>query len=94
MQSLEARKNYKNSFSCFAQIVKNEGVLTLWSGALPRLARLIMSGGIVFTMFVSCHTLVIDTILIVLQVRENDGWDGCVGPRTKIHLIQTRQRHG
>lgn len=94
MQSLEARKNYKNSFSCFAQIVKNEGVLTLWSGALPRLARLIMSGGIVFTMFVSCHTLVIDTILIVLQVRENDGWDGCVGPGTKIHLIQTRQRHG
>ena len=94
MQSLEARKNYKNSFACFAQIVKNEGVLTLWSGALPRLARLIMSGGIVFTMFVSCHTLVIDTILIVLQVRENDGWDGCVGPGTKIHLIQTRQRHG
>ncbi|GAM43590.1 hypothetical protein TCE0_060f18523 [Talaromyces pinophilus] len=51
MQSLEARKNYKNSFACFAQIVKNEGVLTLWSGALPRLARLIMSGGIVFTMY-------------------------------------------
>lgn len=31
--------------------MRNEGVLTLWSGALPRLARLILSGGIVFTMY-------------------------------------------
>lgn len=52
MQSLEASKNYKNSFVCAAKIFKDEGVLTLWSGAMPRLARLIMSGGIVFTMFV------------------------------------------
>lgn len=52
MQSLEASKNYKNSFACAASIFKNEGVFTLWSGAVPRLARLIMSGGIVFTMYV------------------------------------------
>ncbi|KAL2003573.1 hypothetical protein VTN02DRAFT_3239 [Thermoascus thermophilus] len=51
MQSIEARKNYKNSFVCAAKIVKDEGVLTLWSGAVPRLARLILSGGIVFTMY-------------------------------------------
>lgn len=51
MQSIEARNIYKNSFACAATIVKNEGVFTLWSGALPRLARLIMSGGIVFTMY-------------------------------------------
>ncbi|CAI7591503.1 unnamed protein product [Penicillium bialowiezense] len=51
MQSIEASKNYKNSFVCAARIVKDEGVLTLWSGAMPRLARLIMSGGIVFTMY-------------------------------------------
>ncbi|PWY65036.1 mitochondrial tricarboxylate transporter [Aspergillus heteromorphus CBS 117.55] len=51
MQSLEASKNYKNSFVCAARIFKDEGVLTLWSGAVPRLARLIMSGGIVFTMY-------------------------------------------
>ncbi|KAI9738341.1 MAG: hypothetical protein M1834_008839 [Cirrosporium novae-zelandiae] len=50
MQSIEARKNYKHSFDCAAQIFKHEGFLTFWSGALPRLARLIMSGGIVFTM--------------------------------------------
>ncbi|KKZ64811.1 hypothetical protein EMCG_09300 [[Emmonsia] crescens] len=51
MQSIEARKNYKNSFVCATSIFKNEGVLTFWSGALPRLARLVMSGGIVFTMY-------------------------------------------
>ncbi|CRG83273.1 putative mitochondrial carrier C19G12,05 [Talaromyces islandicus] len=51
MQSLEAKKLYKNSLTCAASIVKDEGVLTLWSGAMPRLARLILSGGIVFTMY-------------------------------------------
>ena len=51
MQSIEARKEYKNSFSCAARIFKDEGILTFWSGAVPRLARLIMSGGIVFTMY-------------------------------------------
>lgn len=53
MQSLEASKNYKNSFVCAARIFKDEGVLTFWSGAMPRLARLILSGGIVFTMCVA-----------------------------------------
>ncbi|KAL2058452.1 hypothetical protein ABVK25_001180 [Lepraria finkii] len=51
MQSIEARKEYKNSFVCAAKIFKQEGVMTFWSGAVPRLARLILSGGIVFTMY-------------------------------------------
>lgn len=51
MQSIEARKTYGNSFRCAALIFRQEGVLTFWSGALPRLARLVMSGGIVFTMY-------------------------------------------
>lgn len=51
MQSIEARNLYKNSFACAATVVKNEGFLTLWSGALPRLVRLMLSGGIVFTMY-------------------------------------------
>lgn len=50
MQSLEARSSYKNSFDCVAKILKNEGIFTFWSGAVPRLARLVLSGGIVFTM--------------------------------------------
>ncbi|KAG9246178.1 mitochondrial carrier domain-containing protein [Calycina marina] len=51
MQSIEAKKLYKNTFACAAQIWKNEGLLTFWSGALPRLGRLVFSGGIVFTMY-------------------------------------------
>ncbi len=51
MQSIDARKDYKNSFECATKIVKGEGFFTLWSGALPRLARLMLSGGIVFTMY-------------------------------------------
>ena len=50
MQSIEARKEYRNTFHCAARIFKTEGIFTFWSGALPRLARLILSGGIVFTM--------------------------------------------
>ncbi|KAF2278452.1 mitochondrial tricarboxylate transporter-like protein [Westerdykella ornata] len=51
MQSIEARAVYKNSFHAFAKIFKEEGLLVFWSGALPRLGRLILSGGIVFTMY-------------------------------------------
>lgn len=51
MQSIEARAVYKNSFDCVAKIFRNEGILTFWSGAIPRLGRLILSGGIVFTMY-------------------------------------------
>ncbi|KAE8348459.1 mitochondrial carrier domain-containing protein [Aspergillus coremiiformis] len=51
MQSLEASKDYKNSFVCAARILRDEGIFTFWSGAVPRLARLILSGGIVFTVY-------------------------------------------
>ncbi|GAW23758.1 hypothetical protein EKO27_g10204 [Xylaria grammica] len=51
MQSIEARGVYGNSFRCAVLIFKHEGVLTFWSGALPRLARLVLSGGIVFSMY-------------------------------------------
>src|ERR1700712_3679781 len=51
MQSIEARSLYRNSFACAALIARKEGLLTFWSGALPRMARLMLSGGIVFTMY-------------------------------------------
>lgn len=51
MQSIEAKTAYGNSFRCAALIFKHEGIFTFWSGALPRLARLVVSGGIVFTMY-------------------------------------------
>ncbi|KAJ5601457.1 hypothetical protein N7510_010991, partial [Penicillium lagena] len=51
MQSLEAHRNYGNSVSCAVRIFRDEGILTFWSGALPRLGRLSLSGAIVFTVY-------------------------------------------
>jgi solute carrier family 25 (mitochondrial citrate transporter), member 1 len=52
MQSINAKADYGNSFNCAWSIYKQEGILSFWSGATPRLARLLLSGGIVFTMYV------------------------------------------
>ena len=49
MQSLTAQTEYKNVFHCAYRIYTEEGVLRFWRGATPRLARLVLSGGIVFT---------------------------------------------
>ncbi|KAI8069293.1 mitochondrial carrier domain-containing protein [Gongronella butleri] len=51
MQALDAKQLYKNSFDCVVKVVKANGVLSLWKGATPRLARLIFSGGIVFAVY-------------------------------------------
>ncbi|KAK6196712.1 laccase, multicopper oxidase, benzenediol:oxygen oxidorectuctase [Pestalotiopsis sp. IQ-011] len=51
MQSIEAKQVYGNSFRCASMILKQESVFAFWSGAVPRLGRLILSGGIVFAMY-------------------------------------------
>lgn len=51
MQSLTAREQYRNSFHCAYRILTEEGVLRFWTGTTPRLARLVMSGGIAFTVY-------------------------------------------
>ncbi|KAI0702749.1 mitochondrial tricarboxylate transporter [Earliella scabrosa] len=51
MQSLEARQAYRNSFHCAYRIFTEEGILRFWTGTTPRLARLVLSGGIVFTVY-------------------------------------------
>ncbi|KAJ3746967.1 mitochondrial tricarboxylate transporter [Lentinula raphanica] len=51
MQSLSARSQYRNSFHCAYRIFTEEGVRRFWTGTTPRLARLVMSGGIVFTVY-------------------------------------------
>ncbi|KAI0033494.1 mitochondrial tricarboxylate transporter [Vararia minispora EC-137] len=51
MQSLEARAQYRNSFHCAYRIFTEEGLFRFWTGTTPRLARLVLSGGIVFTIY-------------------------------------------
>lgn len=51
MQALGAEKQYSSTLNCFAKIFKDEGLLTFWKGATPRLGRLVLSGGIVFTIY-------------------------------------------
>lgn len=51
MQSVNARKEYKGMLDCFAKVIKNDGFFALWKGSTARLGRLIMSGGIVFTIY-------------------------------------------
>ncbi|KXS95902.1 hypothetical protein AC578_2634 [Pseudocercospora eumusae] len=51
MQAIDSKGMYKNSLDCGVKILKQEGILKLWSGAMPRLGRLMFSGGIVFAMY-------------------------------------------
>ncbi|KAG8984998.1 hypothetical protein FRB90_005003 [Tulasnella sp. 427] len=51
MQSLEAKQLYKNSFHCAYKVWQENGILGFWKGTTPRLARLVMAGGIVFTVY-------------------------------------------
>lgn len=37
----EERRNYKNVFDALGRIVKDEGVLSLWKGAMPTVTRAI-----------------------------------------------------
>lgn len=51
MQGLDATAQYRNSFHCSARIAAEEGMLAFWRGSTPRLARLVLSGGIVFSVY-------------------------------------------
>ncbi|KZS95447.1 mitochondrial tricarboxylate transporter [Sistotremastrum niveocremeum HHB9708] len=51
MQSLNARSQYSNSFHCGYRIFKEEGIRRFWTGTTPRLTRLVLSGGITFTIY-------------------------------------------
>lgn len=57
MQSLEAKSQYRGTLHCFYRVFKEEGPITFWKGATPRLGRLILSGGIVFTIYEKVITI-------------------------------------
>jgi len=48
MQGTQAKELYSGFFDCVTKIVRQEGVLTLWSGVVPRLARVVPGQGIIF----------------------------------------------
>lgn len=50
MQGLEAAK-YKNMFDCMLQISRNEGVLALYKGLVPRFMRLSLQASVIFTVY-------------------------------------------
>ena len=47
MQSTGASQ-YKSTFDCFAQIVRNEGMMTFYAGAVARSMRVLPGQGIIF----------------------------------------------
>jgi len=51
MQMVNAGPQYRSMISTMTYVVKTEGVKNLWKGSTARLGRLVMSGGIVFTIY-------------------------------------------
>jgi len=56
MQGLEAHK-YKNSIDCAKKIWQNEGFLAFYKGTTPRLGRVCLDVGLVFTLFEQINRL-------------------------------------
>lgn len=56
MQGLEAHK-YKNSIDCATKIWQNEGFLAFYKGTTPRLGRVCLDVGLVFTLFEQINRL-------------------------------------
>jgi solute carrier family 25 citrate transporter 1 len=56
MQSLDARTQYRNSFHCAYRTFTEEGILRFWTGTTPRLLRLVISGGVTFSVYEVCLT--------------------------------------
>lgn len=68
MQGLEATK-YKSSLDCCAQIAKTDGILGLWKGTTPRLARVAVSTSIIFTTYEATMRIV-DPSLYVVETKK------------------------
>ncbi|CCK70041.1 Mrx20p KNAG_0D02920 [Huiozyma naganishii CBS 8797] len=58
MQSRHARTEYRNSLNCCYRIFVQEGITTFWKGAVPRLFKVALSGGISFGIYEYVENLV------------------------------------
>lgn len=51
MQAIDAAARYRSTWHCFATTLRSEGVPALWRGSVSRSMRLIVSGGIIFSVY-------------------------------------------
>ena len=56
MQGMNASR-YSSTLDCFKQIVKNEGVSSLYAGVVPRLGRVVPGQGVIFMSFETIQNL-------------------------------------
>lgn len=56
MQGTKAAQ-YKNTLDCLQQIIRNEGIASLYAGVVPRLGRVVPGQGIIFASFESIQSL-------------------------------------
>lgn len=69
MQSLNARAQYRSSFHCAYRIFTEDGVMRFWTGTTPRLVRLVIAGGVTFSVYevyrgvlsISCECSITDS---------------------------------
>ncbi|TKY88090.1 hypothetical protein EX895_003186 [Sporisorium graminicola] len=50
MQAIDAAR-YRSTWHCLTQILRSEGVSALWRGSVSRSMRLIVSGGVIFSVY-------------------------------------------
>lgn len=50
MQAIDASR-YRSTWHCFAQVLRSEGVTALWRRTVSRSMRLIISGGVIFSVY-------------------------------------------
>ncbi|ODV97529.1 hypothetical protein PACTADRAFT_37451 [Pachysolen tannophilus NRRL Y-2460] len=63
IQAKDYSKHYKDSFTCLFKIFVNEGIATLWSGWLPRLFKVSLSG----TITLASYQAVENTVNLALK---------------------------
>ena len=61
MQGTQSAR-YKNTLDCFVQILRHEGVASLYAGVVPRLGRVVPGQGIIFMSFETIQQMLQDHV--------------------------------